>query len=235
MEVNTDSGEEKTTEEDSIPICPEIGFLTTSSTEPPGFSLVEVMVVIAIMVIVLGFTIPSLTGLSKSNSLNSAGRIVVNLITAARSEAINKRSLVRFEVATSWPTDASQAYRKIAVVEHDVATGTDTFLTNWHTLPTGITFSPQDPGSSSGSYFFSSAATQIPKLKIGSQDVDSVYLEFLPTGAPNTSPSNNPLRLRLLGGIVSAGASPTVTITTPNNWFDASVDTLVGRVKITRP
>lgn len=125
----------------------------------------------AIIVIVLAFTVPAVTSLSKTNNLNSAGRLVSNLVTVARSEAINRRTLIRFEVATAWPADFTYSYRKVTLVQHDVASGNDTQLTKWETLPSGIIFQPQDPTPGSGAYFFNLNQTQTPPLKSGGQDV----------------------------------------------------------------
>jgi prepilin-type N-terminal cleavage/methylation domain-containing protein len=103
-----------------------------------GFSLLELMVVVAILVLIAALTIPALTALSGSHGLSTGGRIVSNLLTVARSEAINRRASVRFEVATSWPADPTQVYRKIALVQHDSVSNTDTQITGWQTLPNGV-------------------------------------------------------------------------------------------------
>src|SRR5436305_2062157 len=97
------------------------------------------------MILLVSFAVPAVTSLSKSNNLAGAGRVVANMLTVARSEAINRRALIRFEIATDWPTEPRSAYRKFTLVQHDPATGTDTQLTGWETLPSGTVFQPQDP------------------------------------------------------------------------------------------
>ncbi len=190
-----------------------------------AFTLIELLVVMAIIIIILAFAAPVVTSLSKSNNLNSAGRIVANHLTIARSEAINTRSLIRFEIATTWPNDPSNAYRKIVVVKHDSTTGADTPISNWQTLPTGVVF--QDPSALAG------AQQQAPDLQVGSQQITSYYIEFLPTGALNVDPSKSPVTFRLVPGFVDGANGPKPTST--SNWFDVSVDSVVGRVAITRP
>jgi prepilin-type N-terminal cleavage/methylation domain-containing protein len=214
---------------------PPSAFTPEPRERPRAFTLLEMLVVIGIIVVILAFSVPAITGLSKSGNLNTGGRIISNLLTAARSEAINRRALIRFEVATSWPNDFSSAYRKITLVQHDVSTGSDTQLTRWETLPTGTIFQPQDPSPGSGSYFFALNQTQTPALKIGGQDVTTLYIEFLPTGALNVTPANSPVRLRLVPGFLPSVGAPSVTMTSAANWFDMSVDGLVGRIKISRP
>jgi prepilin-type N-terminal cleavage/methylation domain-containing protein len=205
-----------------------------------GFSLLELLVVMGIIVLVLAFSIPAITGLSKSNDLNGGGRIVANLLTAARSEAINRRALIRFEIATDWPNDVSSAYRKFTLVQHDLVSGTDTQLTKWETLPAGVIFKLQDPlgatpPAGSGKYFFALNQTQNPKLKLGGSDVSTNYVEFMPTGAISAAVQDSPVRLRLVQGFLPTLTATEVTTTGSANWFETSVDALVGRVKITRP
>src|SRR4051794_11065680 len=151
--------------------------------------------------IILAFTLPAVVGISKSNNLNTAGRVMSNLLTIARSEAINRRTLVRFEIATTWPNDPTYAYRKFTLVQHDVQTGTDTQLTGWETLPTGTVFEPQDPlagkaKTSDGKYFFILNQTQNPSLTIAGNNVSTTYIEFTPTGAVNINLADSPVRLR---------------------------------------
>jgi prepilin-type N-terminal cleavage/methylation domain-containing protein len=203
---------------------------------PLAFTLIELLVVIAIIVLIAGFTIPALKSLSTSNNINTAGRMVSNLLTIARSEAINRRALVRFEVATSWPADPDGAYRKLTLVQHDVTSGSDTQITKWETLPAGVIFQPTDPaaGGGAGSYFFVLNQTQSPSLKSGAQTIPTTYIEFMPTGALNVTPANSPVRLRMVQGFLPSSATKTVS-STGGNWFETSVDALVGRIAITRP
>ena len=179
----------------------------------------------AVVAIILALSLPAINGLSSSNNLNNGGRTVSNLLAAARSEAINRRSLVRFEIATTWSSNAGDAYRKVVLVQHDSTAGTDTPITNWQTLPTGVVF--QDPSTLTG------VKQQTPPIKFANQDVTSYYVEFLPTGALNIPPSASPVTFRVMPGFVSGSSRPTATSTT--NWFNISIDALVGRVAITHP
>jgi type II secretory pathway pseudopilin PulG len=197
--------------------------------------LIELLVVMGIILLLIGALVPAVTSLTKSNNLSTAGRIVSNVLTVARSEAINRRALIRFEVATSWPGDPDAAYRKFTLVQHDLTTGADTQLTKWETLPAGVIFNPQDPTPGSGSYFFVLNQVQTPALTSGSQIIPTVYIEFLPTGALNVAPASSPVRLRMVQGFLASATATSVTSTGTNNWFETSVDSLVGRIMITRP
>ena len=204
-----------------------------------AFTLVELLVVVGLMILVISFAAPAVTGLSKGNNLTTAGRVVSNLLTIARSEAINRRALIRFEIATNWPADSSYAYRKFTLVQHDVATGTDTQLTGWETLPNGTVFQSQDPAAGNtspipGTYFFLASQTQNPPLTVGQQSVTTRYIEFTPTGALNVGLQASPVRLRVSPGFFDSGKSNVVP-TSNDNWYDASIDALIGRIKLSRP
>lgn len=205
-----------------------------------AFTLIELLVVMGIILLLAAALVPAVTSLSKSNNINAGGRMVSNLLTVARSEAINRRALIRFEVATDWPGDPSLAYRKITLVQHDADTGSDTQLTKWETVPAGAIFKLQDPlgatpPAGSGKYFFALNQTQSPKLKVGGIDVSTTYVEFLPTGALSVAIQDSPVRLRLVQGFLPSLTAPDVTTTGATNWFETSVDALVGRIKISRP
>ncbi len=200
-----------------------------------AFTLLELLVVIGIMSLLLVAMVPAVTSLSKSNNMNAAGRMVANSLTVARSEAINHRTLIRFEVATNWPNDPAAAYRKFTLVQHDLTTGIDKQLTKWETLPDGLIFNPQNPTPGSGSYFFALNQTQNPKLTSGNQQITTTYIEFSSTGAVNIGISNSPVRLRLVQGYLPSSSSTSATLTGANNSFETSIDSLVGRIRIVRP
>lgn len=221
-----------------FPVCPRSHHFTLKQREryraftlpklrerPGAFTLLELLVVMGIIAILLVLVVPAVTTLSKADNLTTAGRIVSNLLTVARSEAINSRSLIRFEIATTWPSEAANAYRKVVVTKHDSTTGVDTPLTNWQALPTGVVF--QDPSTLAG------AQKQNPALTFGGQQITSYYIEFQPTGALTIDPSLSPVTFRLVPGFVDGANGPKATSTT--NWFDISTDAIVGRVAITRP
>lgn len=206
----------------------------------PAFTLIEMLVVLSVIGILLVAVIPAVIGLSSSNNVNTGGRLIDNLLTVARSEAINRRTLVRFEIATDWPNDLSSAYRKITLVQHDIVTGSDSQISKWETLPTGIIFKIQDPlgmppPAGSGKYFFDLGQQQNPKLKFLGSDVSTSYIEFAPTGALNVGFSDSPVRLRMVQGFLAAVGNADVTTTGATNWIEAEVDALVGRIRLTRP
>lgn len=192
-----------------------------------------------IIAMILAFTLPAVVGISRGNNMSAAGRAMSNLLTIARSEAINRRTLVRFEIATTWPLNPTYAYRKFTLVQHDVETGTDTQLTSWETLPTGAIFQNQDPlggnaTAADGKYFFTLKQAQNPSLKIAGQDVSTTYIEFTPTGALNVNLADSPVRLRVDQGVYDP-VNSAIALTGTSNWYEASIDGLVGRIRLSRP
>ncbi len=218
-----------------------------------AFSLIELLVVMAIVVVMLGLAVPAMTTISKSSNLNNAGRLFSNLLTIARSEAINQRTIVRVEVATDWPPDSTYRYRKATLtkavfVPTAGTTGAGQYVyrqfTGWETIPDGIVFEPSDPAGGSptadgSKYLFDSVTlgNSNTTLTIGSETVPTIYLAFTPTGAISPSSGNIvPVRARLTEGFVPSGTTTIIhTHKGSPNWFDIRVNALVGRIEIGRP
>ncbi len=59
-----------------------------------GFSLIELMIVVAVATVLLGFGIPSMTALMNSNKLTSATNALMSSMRLARSEAFKRNSRV---------------------------------------------------------------------------------------------------------------------------------------------
>lgn len=122
----------------------------------PGFSLVELLVVVAIMGLLAGTAAISLRGL-RSPALASAANEVASALKLARQQAISsrKRSIVLFPIATN-ALLTNNAFRCYAIFEEvspgDVssdgtvtndATSTQARLvprTDWRILPEGVVF-----------------------------------------------------------------------------------------------
>lgn len=161
--------------------------------------------------------------------------MLTNTLTVARSEAINRRALIRFEIATNWWPSPTDAYRKFTLVQHDVTTGIDTQITGWDTLPIGTFFERSDPNpgnATTGTYFFALNPPQTSTLKFGGNDVNTSYIEFGPTGALTTPLQSSPVRLRINPGAISGNSE---VLANTSNWFETTIDSVVGRIAITRP
>lgn len=69
-----------------------------------GFSLVELIVAIAVLAIVVAIAIPSFSAMIQNTRIRTATESIQNGIQIARAEAVKRNTLIRFELAanSSW-------------------------------------------------------------------------------------------------------------------------------------
>ncbi len=207
----------------------------------------------ALVVVLLALAVPAATTITKSSNLNNAGRLITNLLTVARSEAINQRTIVRVEIATDWPPDAAYRFRKATITKAVLDTASNSYrfqqITGWETLPDGITFEINDPAGSSpsdGSKYFRASDDSLQNtntsLTIGTDTVPTRFVAFTPTGGLSIpSALVIPIRARLVEGFPTGPEAISYTHrgnqggAGPLNWFDLRIHPLVGRIEIGRP
>lgn len=220
--------------------------------------MVEMLAVMGIIALLSALVVPAITSLNKSNALNDSGRLFISLLSNARSEAITRRTVVRLEVATTWP-DPAFNYRKMTLTAATLNSAGTAYtyqqIGKWETLDDGVVFEVHDPlpnAPTDGSMYLFSAGNSAPlgdtdSRTFGGMDVKPVYVAFSSTGAlvEQQPPSGLPvsIRARVVEGVL--GASPTVTYTRradgaagtypAANWLDVRINNLVGRIEVGRP
>jgi prepilin-type N-terminal cleavage/methylation domain-containing protein len=114
--------------------------LKESRGSKSGFTLLEIIVVLAILAV---FSIPAMT--SSGTGLSTAAEQVSGALAFARSEAIAKRTVVRFGIATAWNKNDPAEYRKYSLWAWDRKEERYVQIQNWETLPQGLVFETKRP------------------------------------------------------------------------------------------
>jgi prepilin-type N-terminal cleavage/methylation domain-containing protein len=217
-----------------------------------AFSLIELLVVIAIICLLVGISFPAIGALSKSNHLNTAARLVNNLLHVARSEAINQGTYVQLRIATKWATGGEDqpalSYRKMSLWRldrnlHSTEDERYVQISKWETLPVGIMFEPSTNPAAAysldnpGTYLLSFGAGD-NNSKLGAQSgnvtFDTIWIEFTPSGAARFDSKVSNVYLLLVQGVLSDSSSTNV-VGNKSNWAQTRVTTLTGKIQTIRP
>jgi len=218
---------------------------------PAGFALVELMTVIGIILLLAALSVPAINSMGSANRLNSSARLVSNMMTMARSEAINSRSPVQLRIVTDKWTAGSENYdahfRKISLWRYDRSENEYVQASKWQSLPPGVIIQPgPDPSAtftfpgndSPGTYFLSSPPDQsLQGITMNNATVNAASFEFSPDGSLQTgSTPVSRVYLLLVEGHLPAGQSaPVYTRAEKGNWAQVRVSPLTGRITVVRP
>jgi prepilin-type N-terminal cleavage/methylation domain-containing protein len=204
-----------------------------------AFTLVELLVVMAVIVSVMAMLVPAFKNIGKANLLTASGNQVTNLANFARENAMSKNAMTAL-ILLNDPALADMN-RSFALYELTPPTngaqsksGDWRQISKWEALGSGViadqcTFedSTQPP------------PTALPSLKYGATAVSSYkYVVFLPGGALL---SGSTAQVRLCEGYYPKGAgNPVYTSSrgssgTAANYFKVSILAATGRTKIDRP
>jgi uncharacterized protein (TIGR02596 family) len=192
---------------------------------PLGFSLIELLVVVAMMGILISLLIPAFGSIGQSNQLTSASQIVIGELNKARQEAIARNRAVQVRFYTIPPKDqaANTSLKSMRAIQTVVLDERGDFGTNARYgrlahLPSGIQISTN--ASLTSLVLATNGTTNLPVF--GSSDY--VAFRFRPNGGTDLATNS-------FWTLVSDRA----TETPPPNFATIQIDPRTGRVRLFRP
>lgn len=208
-----------------------------------AFTLIELLITMAIMIVLLGLVAPSVAPLIRSSNLNKAASMITDELNKARQLALtqNKDVEVRFYKLPSKTSPSDLQYRAFRCFAATTNNSTRSPLSPVRYLPEPIIFAT-DPDKSGNivSTILDIGNTSRSGLTSGSESIPSAasatYISFLyrPTGGTSLAPVDTSTGNWYLT-LYAENMPKTPDTGIPANYFTAQIDPVTGHVRTYRP
>lgn len=131
-----------------------------NSTRNKGFTLIEMMVTVAVLAIILGIGVPSFQGLIERNRISAAANSLFTSLSTARSEAIRLRQQVFLKSMSENESWGAMGWRITAInpvtnvetlIRHEIAPARTVAVKALGSIGTDIAFSSEGHLMNAGS------------------------------------------------------------------------------------
>lgn len=201
-----------------------------------GFSLIELLIVVAIVLITISLTVPAISDILKASSLTNAGEQVISTLNIARQTAIALNRTVEVRIYRyELPGDTTPGrFRGIQafVLEQSENGDSTTPIARKAALPSAIciTANPSlspllDPATTSQG---KGSELAFPISPYG-LDYEAAKFSFFPDGSTNL-PNNPPHFLTLVHENIADNIS-----NPPGNFVTILIDRTTGKIQLHRP
>lgn len=193
--------------------------------KPWAFSLVEILVVVAILMLLMALAVPAFQSATQGSALSRGGQLIADQLILARQEATGRNRDVQIRLV--WLTNEPAGYKAIQLWT-TTATNSAAFepFARMAQLPEGVII------ASNATYSPLITASTIPKTNAtfpGRGMLTFCGFRFRPEGGTDlTFNSTN----NFLTVVYARDAGTSVT---PANYCAVQIDPVTGRVKTYRP
>lgn len=207
----------------------------------PSFSLVELLVVVAIMAMLLVVSLPSFQTITMGSNLSRGGQMVGDLIAQAHQEAVAKNREVRvcFYHFSTGQTPGWRAMQVFRIDPSSTSSTTTNAVTRLLTLPDGVIIAGSNPPQSDDTLSpllnADLTSTDVPNVRlpgVGTSD-GAVGFRFKASGSAYVS-FDSQHNFLTLQNIHDAKNSQNSGVT-PANYYAVQIDPVVGKITIYRP
>lgn len=212
-----------------------------STPSKDGFSLVELLVVLAVIIVLAALSLPAVSSLTRGSNLATGGIRIVDQLEYARQAAAARNCAVEFRLyqlpAAGTQAGAPSVYRAFQSFTLDADGAQTNALTKLTVLPDNIyvvddssvssLLSPQAPSPS----FVTGASTGQPAGAFPPASYNYVAFRFKPNGGTDLNPASAQswhLSLAVVG-------DPIGSLGVPANFFTIQINAQNGRARSFRP